>query len=55
MIPDYFLQFIESGLINEDNIEKTDDGFFCLDKSVSSLLAEREIHTFPADNGCELK
>ena len=55
MIPDYFLQFIEIGLINEDNIEKTDDGFFCLDKSVSSLLAEREIHTFPAENGCELK
>ena len=55
MIPDCFAQFIEKGLINEDNIEKTDDGFFCLNKSVSSLLAEREIYSFPADNGSELK
>ena len=55
MIPDCFSQFIAGGLINEGNIEKTDDGFFCLDKSVSSLLAEREIYTFPADNGDELK
>ena len=55
MIPDCFSQFIAGGLINEGNIEETDDGFFCLDKSVSSLLAEREIYTFPADNGDELK
>ena len=55
MIPDYFLKLIESSLIDEKNIEKTDDGFFCLNKSVSTLLAEREIYTFPADNGNELK
>lgn len=55
MIPDCFSQFIASGLINENNIEKTDDGFFCLNKSISELLAQREIYTFPADNGKELK
>ncbi len=55
MIPDCFSQFIAGGLINEDNTEKTDDGFFCLNKSISSLLAEREIYTFPTDKGNELK
>lgn len=55
MIPDCFSQFIAKGLINESNIEKTDDGFFCLNKSISSVLAEREICTFPADHGKELK
>ena len=55
MIPDCFSLLIESGLINKSDIEKTDDGFFGLNKSVSSLLAEREIYTFPADNGSELK
>lgn len=55
MLPDCFSQFIADGLINKSNIEKTDDGFFCLNKSVSRLLAQREIYTFPADNGNELK
>lgn len=55
MIPDYFFKLIESSLIDEKNMEKTDDGFFCLNKSVSDILAEKEIHTFPADNGNELK
>lgn len=55
MIPDCFLQFIADGLINESDINKTDDGFFCLNKSVSCLLAEKEIYTFPADKGNELK
>lgn len=55
MIPDYFLKLIESSLIDKKNIEKTDDGFFCLNKSVSDILAEKEIHTFPADDGNELK
>lgn len=54
MIPDYFLKLIESSLINEKNIEKTDDGFFCLNKSVSDILAEKGICTFPADYGKEL-
>ena len=55
MIPDCFSLLIESGLICESNIEKTDDGFFCLNKSVSDILLEREIYTFPAGNGDELK
>ena len=55
MIPNYFLRLIEGSLIDEKNIEKTDDGFFCLNKSVSDILAEKEIYTFPADNGNELK
>ncbi len=55
MIPDCFLQLTESGLIDEGNTEKTDDGFFCLNKSISALLSERGIHTFPAGDGTELK
>ena len=55
MIPDYFLQLLESGVINESNIEKTDDGFFCLNKCISDILAEKDIHTFPADDAFELK
>lgn len=55
MIPDCFSQFIAGGFINKNNIEKTDDGFFCLNKSVSDILAEKEIRSFPADDGTELK
>lgn len=55
MIPDYFLKLMEGSFIDEKNIEKTDDGFFCLNKSVSDILAEKEIYTFPADDGKELK
>lgn len=54
MMPDCFLKFIESGLIDEDNIEKTDDGFFCINKSIADVLAEKEIYTFPAGSN-ELK
>ena len=52
---DPFLWFIEIGLIDENNIEKTDDGFLCLNKSISDLLAGKDIYTFPTDNGNELK
>lgn len=55
MIPDYFIKLIESSLIDENNIEKTGDGFFCLNKSVSDILAEKGIHTFPTDYGKDLK
>ena len=55
LLPDCFLKLYESGLINEINIEKTDDGFFCLNKCISDILAEKEIFTFPADYGKELK
>ena len=53
--PDLFSKLIEIGLINENNIEKSDDGFFCLNKCISDILAEREIYTFPTDNGNEFK
>ena len=55
MIPDCFSRLIESGLTDETNIEKTDDGFFCLNKCISDILAEKDIHTFPSDDGNELK
>ena len=55
MNPDCFSKLIESGLINENNIEKTDDGFFCLNKSISDILSEKEIYTFPTNDGNELK
>ena len=55
MIPNYFSQLLANGIIDENNIEKTDDGFVCLNKSISDLLSEREIYTFAADGGKELK
>lgn len=55
IMPDYFSTLVESSLIQENNIEKTDDGFFCLNKCVSDILAEKEIYTFPSDDGTELK
>ena len=55
MIPDSFLQLFKSGVISEKNIEKTDDGFFCLNKCISDILAEKDIYTFPTGDGDELK
>ncbi len=55
MIPDCFSQLSENNFINENNIEKTDDGFFCLNKSIADILAEKDILTLPAENGAELK
>ena len=55
IIPDCFLQLLQSGLINKNNIEKTDDGFFGLNKCISDILAQKDIHTFLADDGSELK
>ena len=55
MIPDCFSTLIENGLIQENNIEKTDDGFFCLNKCISDILKEKNIHTFPTSDGNELK
>ena len=55
MMPDYYSRLIADDLISEKNIEKTDDGFFCLNKSVSDILAEKDIYTFPASSGKELK
>lgn len=54
-MPDYFLKLIEIGVINESNIEKTEDGFYCLNKSLSGILAEKDIYTFPAGGSEELK
>ena len=55
IIPDCFLSLIESNLIDENNIEKTDDGFFCLNKCISDILAQKGIYTFPTSDGDELK
>ena len=55
MNSDCFLKLIESGFINKNNIEKTDDGFFCLNKSISDILSGKEIYTFLSDDGIELK
>ena len=54
-IHDCFSELLESGLIDENNIEKTDDGFFCLNKCISDILAKKDINTFPTDDGGELK
>ena len=54
-IPICFSMLIESGIITNKNIEKTDDGFFCLNKCISDILAEKGILTFPATDGSELE
>ena len=54
-IPDCFSLLIEKGIIANNNIEKTDDGFFCLNKCISDILAEKDILTFPAADGSELE
>ena len=55
IIPECFSELLESGLIAEENIEKTDDGFFCLNKCMSDILKQKDVHTFPTDDGSELK
>lgn len=55
IIPDCFSQILKSGLIDESNIVKTEDGFFCINKCISDILAEKEIYTFPSGGGGELK
>ena len=55
MIPDCYSKLLECGLIKENDIEKTDDGFFCLNKCISDILAEKEIYTIPSDNKTPLK
>ena len=55
IIPDFFSFLLEIGVMDENNIEKTNDGFYCLNKSISDLLSEKDIHTFLTDDGYELK
>ncbi len=55
LIPDCFSQLIKIGVIEKNNLEKTDDGFFCLNKSISALLEEKDIFTFPSAEGNKLK
>ena len=55
IIPDCFSLLIKNGLADEGSIERTDDGFFCLNKSISDILGEKELHTFPTDDGNELE
>lgn len=55
IIPDCFSTLVESNLIQESNIEKTDDGFFCLNKCISDILKQKNILTFPTSDGKELK
>ena len=53
--PDCFSLLLADGLITEENIEKTDDGFCCLNKCISDILSGKGIDTFPTDGGNELK
>lgn len=54
-IPDFFIWLSAQGLITDENIRKTDDGFFALDKCISDILAHRDITTFKTDGGLELE
>ena len=55
IMPHSFLQLIEMGVLDKKDIEKTNDGFFCLSKSISDILAEKGVLTFPTDDGNKLK
>ena len=49
-IPAYFARLLEMGLAAQGDIFPTQDGFFALNKSLSDILAQRQIHTFPGEH-----
>ena len=49
--PDAFYCLIESNCINQSDIISTEDGFFFVNKSLSDILAEKDIFDFPDSSG----
>lgn len=50
-IPDAFSWLIEAECIHPSNITSTEDGFFFVNKSLSDILAEKDIFDFPDSSG----
>ena len=49
--PDAFNCLIEAKCINQSDIISTEDGFFFVNKSLSDILAEKDIFDFPDSSG----
>ncbi len=52
--PDVFLRLQTCGCVTESDTVSTDDGFFMIRKSLSDILAEKDIRDFPAAGGKRL-
>ena len=50
-MPDTFLQLQSMGCVNQSDILKTPDGFWLIYKSLSEILAEKDILDFPNSDG----
>ena len=50
-IPNAFGWLIEAACINQSDIVNTEDGFFFINKSLSDILAEKDIFNFPDSSG----
>ena len=50
-VPNLFLQLQTLGCIDENDIKKTTDGFWMIKKSMSNILAEKNIVDFPDSEG----
>jgi hypothetical protein len=53
-VPGIFRRLLSAGCIAESEILRTEDGFFFLNKSLSEILAEKEIVDFPDSSGVTL-
>lgn len=51
----FFEELIKLGVISENEIEQTDDGFSAVKKSLSSILAEKGVTTFQSVRGITLE
>ena len=49
--PNPFDRLIEAECINQSDIINTEDGFFFINKSLSDILAEKDIFDFPDSLG----
>ena len=49
--PNTFGRLIEAECINQSDIISTEDGFFFVNKSLSDILAEKNIFDFPDSSG----
>lgn len=53
-MPELFHRLQAEGLLKEENIRKTRDGFFLAYKSLSDMLADKGIYDFPDSEGVRL-
>ena len=49
--PGSFVRLIEAECINQSDIISAEDGFFFINKSLSDILAEKNIFDFPDSSG----